>query len=147
MRIQDGPFHPRILAPSEALRHKHQHLQALTSLAHQFGGRVVDISTDNCIVELYPHPFPNYPSLQVVLVLSNSFYLILYLKDASLTDSSAKPSRIDAFMKLLYPFGILESSRSGMMALPRTPMDTIRADSETEKDVEDIVDVTALPPG
>jgi acetolactate synthase-1/3 small subunit len=52
-RIQDGPFHPRILAPSEALRHKHQHLQALTQLAHQFGGRVVDISTDNCIVELY----------------------------------------------------------------------------------------------
>ena len=35
----------------------------------------------------------------------------------------------------------------GMMALPRTPMDTIRADSETEKDAEDIVDVTSLPPG
>jgi acetolactate synthase I/III small subunit len=51
-RIQDGPFHPRVLAPSEALRHKHQHLQAITELAHQFRGRVVDISTDNCIVEL-----------------------------------------------------------------------------------------------
>ena len=63
-------------------------------------------------------------------------------------------------MKLLYPFGILESSRSGrpllppemllmtgMMALPRTPMDTADLDSETEKDAEDIVDVTALPPG
>jgi len=93
--------------------------------------------------------------------------------------SSAKPSRIDAFMKLLYPFGILESSRSGtdhrspvptqppyllrfillvsivqcwvlrsgMMALPRTPMDTAPADTETEKDAEDIVDVTSLPPG
>jgi acetolactate synthase I/III small subunit len=124
------------LAPSEALRHKHQHLQALTQLAHQFGGRVVDISTDNCIVELFACP--------------NSF---VYYR-------SAKPSRIDAFMKLLYPFGILESSRSGtplslpemllrtgMMALPRTPMDTADLDSETEKDAEDIVDVTALPPG
>jgi hypothetical protein len=60
---------------------------------------------------------------------------------------SAKPSRIDAFMKLLYPFGILESSRSGMMALPRTPLDTLRADSDTDKDAEDIVDVTSLPPG
>jgi acetolactate synthase I/III small subunit len=61
-------------------------------------------------------------------------------------------------MKLLYPFGILESSRSGMassrkilitgmMALPRTPMDTLPADSETEKDAEDIVDVSSLPPG
>ena len=50
-------------------------------------------------------------------------------------------------MKLLYPFGILESSRSGMMALPRTPMETLRADSDTDKDAEDIVDVSALPPG
>ena len=73
-------------------------------------------------------------------------------------DSSAKPSRIDAFMKLLYPFGILESSRSGipysrimlttgMMALPRTPMDTVPVDVDSEKDAEDIVDVSALPPG
>ena len=36
---------------------------------------------------------------------------------------------------------------TGMMALPRTPMDTFAADSETEKDAEDIVDVTSLPPG
>jgi len=62
-------------------------------------------------------------------------------------------------MKLLYPFGILESSRSGtfasnersltigMMALPRTPMDIAPADTDTEKDAEDIVDVTSLPPG
>ena len=62
-------------------------------------------------------------------------------------------------MKLLYPFGILESSRSGMdprksqfnvvgmMALPRTPMDTHVVDTETDKDAEDIVDVSSLPPG
>jgi hypothetical protein len=36
---------------------------------------------------------------------------------------------------------------TGMMALPRTPMDTADLDTETEKDAEDIVDVTALPPG
>lgn len=36
---------------------------------------------------------------------------------------------------------------TGMMALPRTPMDTLPADTETEKDAEDIVDVTSLPPG
>jgi uncharacterized membrane protein len=34
----------------------------------------------------------------------------------------------------------------GMMALPRTPLD-YAVDKETEKDVEDVVDVTALPPG
>jgi acetolactate synthase-1/3 small subunit len=72
------PFHPSALPPSEALRLKHQHLETITYLTHQFGGKVLDISTNNCIVEL-----------------------------------SAKPHRIDSFMKLITPFGILESARTG----------------------------------
>lgn len=72
-------FHPSRLAVSQALRHKHEHLEAVTHLTHQFGGKVLDISTNNCIVEL-----------------------------------SAKPSRIDSFLKLVQPFGILESARTGM---------------------------------
>jgi acetolactate synthase I/III small subunit len=79
-------FHPSSLAPSEALRLKHQHLETITHLTHQFGGKVLDISTNNCIVEL-----------------------------------SAKPSRIDSFMKLIAPFGILESARTGM----RSPVITV----------------------
>lgn len=75
---QDIDFHPRNLAPSEALRMKHQHLETITYLVHQFGGKILDISTNNCIVEL-----------------------------------SAKPTRIDSFMKLITPFGILESARTG----------------------------------
>lgn len=75
---QEEPYHPRNLSPSEALRQKHQHLETITYLTHQFGGKVLDISTTNCIVEL-----------------------------------SAKPSRIDSFMKLIAPFGILESARTG----------------------------------
>lgn len=45
------------------------------------------------------------------------------------------------------PFADYEVDWPGMMALPRTPMDTHVADSETEKDAEDIVDVSSLPPG
>lgn len=71
-------FHPSRLAASEALRHKHEHLEAITHLAHEFGGKVLDISNNNCIVEL-----------------------------------SAKPTRINAFLKLIQPFGILESARTG----------------------------------
>jgi acetolactate synthase I/III small subunit len=71
-------FHPRQLPVSQALRHKHEHLEAITHLTHQFGGKVLDISNNNCIVEL-----------------------------------SAKPTRIDAFLKLIQPFGILESARTG----------------------------------
>ena len=80
-RAQDSlreDFHPSRLATSQALRHKYEHLKAITYLTHQFGGKVLDISNNNCIVEL-----------------------------------SAKPIRIDAFLKLIQPFGILESARTG----------------------------------
>lgn len=121
-------FHPSTLAISQALRHKHEHLEAITHLTHQFGGKVLDISNNNCIVEV-----------------------------------SAKPSRIDAFMKLLAPFGILESSRTGefrpsrlqsiaclillagLMALPRSPLTA--PDEEIDKEAHDIVDSSMLPPG
>lgn len=71
-------YHPANLAPSQALRQKHEHLKSITFLTHQFGGKILDISTSNCIVEV-----------------------------------SAKPTRIDSFMKLISPFGILESARTG----------------------------------
>lgn len=45
-------YHPNRLAASQALRHKHEHLEAITHLTHQFGGKVLDISTNNCIVEM-----------------------------------------------------------------------------------------------
>jgi acetolactate synthase-1/3 small subunit len=73
-------YHPLNLPISQALRHKHEHLRAITFMTHQFGGKVLDISTNNCIVEV-----------------------------------SAKPTRIDSFMKLIAPFGILESARTGKL--------------------------------
>ncbi|KAK5110119.1 hypothetical protein LTR62_006253 [Meristemomyces frigidus] len=102
-------YHPGNLAPSEALRLKHQHLETITYLTHQFGGKVLDISTNNCIVEV-----------------------------------SAKPTRIDSFMKLISPFGILESARTGLMALPRSPLHGVN--EVEEKEPEDIVDTASLPP-
>ncbi|TKA82322.1 hypothetical protein B0A55_01463 [Friedmanniomyces simplex] len=102
-------FHPRNMAPSEALRLKHQHLETITYLTHQFGGKVLDISTNNCIVEV-----------------------------------SAKPVRIDSFMKLISPFGILESARTGLMALPRSPLHAMN--EAEEKEPEDIIDAASLPP-
>lgn len=54
--IEDSHFHPRNIPASQALRHKHEHLDAITRLTHQFGGKVLDISTNNCIVEMYASP-------------------------------------------------------------------------------------------
>lgn len=51
-RADDADFHPAKLPLSQALRHKHEHLHAITRLTHQFGGRISDISENNCIVEL-----------------------------------------------------------------------------------------------
>lgn len=51
-----GDYHPSRLAASQALRHKHEHLEAITHLTHQFGGKVLDISTNNCVVEVYNPP-------------------------------------------------------------------------------------------
>lgn len=48
----DEDFHPSKLAMSQALRHKHEHLQSITYFTHQFKGKMLDISTNNCIVEL-----------------------------------------------------------------------------------------------
>ncbi|KAI9734758.1 MAG: hypothetical protein M1818_006745 [Claussenomyces sp. TS43310] len=103
-------FHPGNLPSSQALRLKHEHLQSITYFTHQFKGKVLDVSTNSCIVEL-----------------------------------SAKPSRIDSFLKLIQPFGILESSRTGLMALPRSPL--FGPNEESIQSTEEIVDASTLPPG
>lgn len=107
----DSQFHPNNLVPSEALRQKHAHLEHISSITEKFGGKVVDISDRNVIVEL-----------------------------------SAKPSRVSSFIQLLHPFGILEIARSGMMALPRTPLESF-VEEEEAIDASDIVDASQLPPG
>lgn len=45
-------FHPGKLTKSQAMRQKHEHLKSITYFTHQFGGKVLDISTTSCIVEV-----------------------------------------------------------------------------------------------
>lgn len=49
-------------------------------------------------------------------------------------------------MKLVTPFGILESARTGLMALPRSPLHDPKAET-TAKEMDEIVDASQLPPG
>ena len=48
-------------------------------------------------------------------------------------------------MKLISPFGVLESARTGLMALPRSPLHG--PNEEVLKEGEDLVDTSSLPPG
>jgi acetolactate synthase-1/3 small subunit len=66
------------LTQTQALLHKSQIYGAVTTLASQFGARVVDVSTNSIIIEM-----------------------------------TGKPTRVDAFLELLKPFGRLESARTG----------------------------------
>ncbi|ORX41850.1 hypothetical protein BCR36DRAFT_587705 [Piromyces finnis] len=81
--------------------------------------------------------------------LSNQFgaKIIDISNESLLIQLSAKSERIDSFIKLLRPYGIIEASRSGMMAMPRTPVDGIYEEvEEDDEDDEPAMDVSALPP-
>lgn len=90
-------------------------------------------------------------SLQRVALtaLANQFgaKIIDISNESLLIQLSAKSERVDSFIKLLRPYGIIEASRSGMMAMPRTPVDGIYEEVDDEdEDNEPAVDVSALPP-
>jgi len=104
-------YHPKNMSVSEVLRLKNEYFTAINNIVDQFGGKVVDISDRNCVVEL-----------------------------------SAKPSRISSFLTLIRPFGVLEVARSGMMALPRTPIAS-DVNDDIVPDADEVVDVSQLPPG
>ncbi|KAJ3331650.1 hypothetical protein HDU76_002608 [Blyttiomyces sp. JEL0837] len=69
--------------------------------------------------------------------------------DTLVLELSARPDKIDAFLKLLKPYGIIEATRSGSMAMPRSPVEGLYGDEVTEPVEEEAaaIDVTQLPPG
>ncbi|KAL7420769.1 acetolactate synthase, regulatory subunit [Cryptotrichosporon argae] len=104
-------YPPRSTHASDALMAKNLHLSAIKTLADQFGGRVVDVAENSCIVEL-----------------------------------TAKSSRVESFLGLMRPFGVLEAARSGVMVLPRTPIPRYGEEDEVATPTE-AVDLSMLPPG
>jgi len=89
-------------------------------------------------------------SLQRVAItaLSNQFgaKIIDISNESVLIQLSAKSERVDSFIKLLRPYGIIEASRSGMMAMPRTPVDGIYEEVDDEDEEEPALEAAVLPP-
>jgi len=80
-------------------------------LSAQFGGKIVDVSTNSVIIEM-----------------------------------AGKTARVDAFLALLKPFGVLESARTGLMVMPRTPIQDLEGEAETTEATAS-PDASLLPPG
>ncbi|KAI9294204.1 acetolactate synthase [Neoconidiobolus thromboides FSU 785] len=59
---------------------------------------------------------------------------------------SAKSQRVEAFLTLLKPYGVLEAARSGAMAMQRSSLDQYDV-KEDEEDSSPQVDLSSLPPG
>ncbi|TXT16005.1 hypothetical protein VHUM_00508 [Vanrija humicola] len=59
---------------------------------------------------------------------------------------TAKSSRVEAFLGLVSPFGVLEAARSGTMLLPRTPVARWTEEDEVTAATESL-DASLLPPG
>ncbi|KAF8308377.1 acetolactate synthase [Clavulina sp. PMI_390] len=67
-------------------------------------------------------------------------------ENSVIVEMSGKTSRVDAFLKLIKPFGLIESARSGAMVMPRTPLPSSADEDEMGYSSEG-VDASLLPPG
>ncbi|KAI9456306.1 acetolactate synthase [Russula earlei] len=86
--------------------------------------------------------------LQSLHVLANQFgaRIVDVSENSIIIEMSGKTSRVEAFLSLVKPFGIIESARTGLMAMPRTPIAGLSEEDATDGgDVA--VDASLLPPG
>ncbi|KAK4703220.1 acetolactate synthase I/III small subunit, partial [Phenoliferia sp. Uapishka_3] len=70
--------------------------------------------------------------------------------DAVIVEMTGKTARVDAFLKLVRPYGILEAARSGLMVMPRAPITSPwsgMADDGAAVDEIEAMDSSLLPPG
>ncbi|KAI9332197.1 small subunit of acetolactate synthase-domain-containing protein [Obelidium mucronatum] len=68
--------------------------------------------------------------------------------DAIVLQLTAKPEKVDAFVSLMKPYGLVEVVRSGCMAVPRSPIETYdETNGEEPVSAAMAVDASQLPPG
>ncbi|TFK44559.1 small subunit of acetolactate synthase-domain-containing protein [Crucibulum laeve] len=147
-QLVGGPSHePRRATFEESESSK---LERETVLAHNF--------ERSAHPEQFPehHTSPISPSqalrlkhqhLHSISTLSKQFgaKIVDVSENSVIVELTAKTPRVEAFLKLVKPFGILEAARTGLMAMPRTPI----KGEEDEELIEDatVVDASLLPPG
>ncbi|KAI0779743.1 acetolactate synthase [Fomes fomentarius] len=147
-QLLGGPTHePRRVQPEL----EHTKLERETALAQHFE-HAADPEPD----AVAHAPAPLTPSqvlrlksdnLQAIQVLSAQFggRIVDVSEHSVIVEVCGKTKRVEAFLSLLKPFGLLESARTGLMVMPRTPIKG--ADEGEAEEDGGVVDASLLPPG
>lgn len=162
-QLAGGPSHdPRVAhdAPTKMDRE--------TTLAHNFeqsansdGLHAVSITPSQALRAKHQH-------LQSISTLSKQFgaKIVDVSENSVIVELTAKTARVEAFLSLVKPFGILEAARTGqylfflerilktlqpnpttgLMAMPRTPISPSGEEDEVVSDAG-VIDASLLPPG
>ncbi|KAI1796380.1 acetolactate synthase [Ganoderma leucocontextum] len=158
-QLVGGPTHePRRISHYHQTRHSgpaHEHtkLEHEAALARQFEHSAEPTHPED---RAAPQTEPLTPiqalrlksdNLQAIQTLSAQFggRIVDVSEHSVIVEMCGKTKRVEAFLTLLKPFGLLESARTGLMVMPRTPIKNI-----DEADVSDeggVVDASLLPPG
>lgn len=87
-------------------------------------------------------------NMQAISTLSAQFggKIVDVSEHSVIVEMCGKTKRVEAFLTLLKPFGLLESARTGLMVMPRTPF-RHPDDSDDVMDAGGAVDASLLPPG
>ncbi|TFY70999.1 hypothetical protein EVG20_g1986, partial [Dentipellis fragilis] len=150
-RRHPHPSHTAAKQPQNAEDHEHTKLEREMTLARNFEHSAeAGAAPAQGQVPLTPSEALRlrHQHLQSISVLANQFgaRIVDVSENSVIVEMSGKSTRVEAFLSLVKPFGIIESARTGIMAMPRTPI--TRSAEENGVTAEDaIVDASLLPPG
>ncbi|KAG6813689.1 hypothetical protein H0H92_008537 [Tricholoma furcatifolium] len=140
-QLAGGPSHdPRVAHPPSKLERE-------TVLAQHF---------EHSAEELPTRPITPSQALRVkhqhfqsIATLANQFgaKIVDVSENSVIVELTAKTTRVEAFLKLVKPFGILEAARTGLMAMPRTPIGSHGEEEDGAIETGGAVDASLLPPG
>jgi acetolactate synthase-1/3 small subunit len=126
-------------------------LQQETTLAQNFEHSTHPANADFPSVPVTPSQAlrAKHQHLQSISTLASQFGAKIadVSENSVIVEMTAKTSRVEAFLGLLKPFGILESARTGLMAMPRTPIHALTEEEDASVEAGGPIDASLLPPG
>ncbi|KAJ6558557.1 small subunit of acetolactate synthase-domain-containing protein [Mycena vulgaris] len=144
-QLQGGPSHdPRQTPAASKLEREAALVHNIERSAHS------EEPTESSEIPLTPSEALRikHQHLHSINVLASQFgaKIVDVSEHSVIVELTAKTARVEAFLNLVKPFGILEAARTGLMVMPRTPIATSAEDAEvTAEGVA--VDAHLLPPG